>query len=78
MVRKRLIPPQFKQNEDVGLEDLDAAFNSAEVIQYECVSWYAFCCPQNFIVLKGTYFLIFDFKFRRNMLWRRKDRNQNP
>jgi hypothetical protein len=47
--KKDYIPPQFKQNEDMGLEDLDAAFSSAEVIQSECDSWYVICCPQNLL-----------------------------
>jgi hypothetical protein len=54
--KKDYKPPQFEQNEDVSLEDVDAAFNSSEVIHVNVVSWYAICCTRNFIVSKVTYF----------------------
>ena len=34
--KKDYKPPHFDQNDDVSLEDVDAVFNSSEVIHSEC------------------------------------------
>jgi hypothetical protein len=56
--KKDYKPPQFEQNEDVSLEDVDAAFNSSEVIQSECHFLVCSLLSPNFIVLAAPLILL--------------------
>ena len=74
--KKDYKPTHFEQNDDVSLEDVDAAFDSSEVIQSECRFLVCSLLYQTHYVLKASLILL-SF-FYRNILWRRKERNQNP
>ena len=52
--KKDYKPPHFEQNDDVSLEDVDAAFDSSEVIQSECR---ILVCSPNIYVLKASLML---------------------
>jgi hypothetical protein len=55
--------PHFEQTGDVSLEDVDAAFNSSEVIQSECRFLVWSLLSQEYSLLKEILIIIFLFYF---------------
>ena len=72
--RKDYKRPQSEHNEDVSLEDVDAAFDSSEVIQSECLSLSAvdISVSKKYYVLKAPLNLLYFLLFHRKILWRRE------